>query len=256
MNNPSHTSPTSATSAAVKAAASSPVGDSPVPLLTTVLEHIGTEIVTGVLKTDHTFTLQDICARFEISRTVAREAMRTLEHMGLVRSARRVGLTVQPMSEWNVFDPNIIAWRLSSDRSREAQRDSLNQLRLAIEPIAARLAALRATTAETQELVRLAERLHTLELEPSRLVGEELSTDLRFHSAILYASGNEFFAALAPNLLGMHKGRSIFGSRKRDPIAGTSDLHLELAHAIAAGHADAAERLSREILDEARASSS
>lgn len=79
-----------------------------VPLLSHVLDEIGAEIVTGVIKTDQRFTLQDISVRFGISRTVAREAMRALEQMGLVMSSRRVGLTVLPMSEWNVFDQQVI----------------------------------------------------------------------------------------------------------------------------------------------------
>ncbi len=106
-----------------------------VPLLSHVLDEIGAEIVTGVIKTDQRFTLQDISVRFGISRTVAREAMRALEQMGMVMSSRRVGLTVLPMSEWNVFDQQVINWRLAGEKSRGPQLHSLNQVRLAIEPL-------------------------------------------------------------------------------------------------------------------------
>ncbi|HAT1459365.1 TPA: FadR family transcriptional regulator, partial [Corynebacterium striatum] len=140
------------------------------------------------------------------------------------------------------------------EKGRQEQLDSLNQLRLAIEPIAARMAATRASEAEKQEIVELADRLHELEINPSRRVGEELATDLRFHSMVLHASGNEMFAALTPSLLSMLKGKSVFGSEKRNPIAGTSDLHQDLAHAIQNSRPDDAERIARSILDEARAS--
>ncbi|MGH3950638.1 MAG: hypothetical protein ACRDSE_16225, partial [Pseudonocardiaceae bacterium] len=50
--------------------------------------------------------------RHGVSRTVARETMRVLESMGLVVSRRRVGITVRPLGEWNVFDPRVIWWRL------------------------------------------------------------------------------------------------------------------------------------------------
>lgn len=226
----------------------------PTPLLSHVLNTIGSEIVSGIIHPEQKFTLQDICARFEISRTVAREAMRALEQLRMVSSSRRVGLTVLDISHWQVFDPQLIAWRLAHDKSRKAQLVSLNQMRLAIEPIAARMAASRATAQQASEIIELAQRLQELENAPSRIVGEELNTDLCFHAAVLNASGNEMFAALAPHLLAMVKGRSVFGSRKRDPIAGTPDLHLQLAHAIADGKANEAERISREILDEARAS--
>lgn len=226
-----------------------------VPLLSHVLDEIGAEIVTGVIKTDQRFTLQDISVRFGISRTVAREAMRALEQMGLVMSSRRVGLTVLPMSEWNVFDQQVINWRLAGEKSRGAQLRSLNQVRLAIEPIAARLAASTASEEQRGEILDLALRLHELEVSPSHRVGEELAIDLRFHASILYASGNEMFAALAPSLLAMLKGKSVYGSRKRDPISGTVDLHIELAEAIRDGKAAQAEHLAREILDETSSTS-
>lgn len=233
----------------------SPRAEAAVPLLSHVLDEIGAEIVTGVIKTDQRFTLQDISVRFGISRTVAREAMRALEQMGLVMSSRRVGLTVLPMTEWNVFDQQVINWRLAGEKSRGPQLHSLNQVRLAIEPIAARLAASTANEEQRGEILDLALRLHELEVSPSHRVGEELAIDLRFHASILYASGNEMFAALAPSLLAMLKGKSVYGSRKRDPMSGTVDLHLELAEAIRDGEAAQAERLAREILDETSSTS-
>ncbi|MEX3562733.1 FCD domain-containing protein [Corynebacterium phoceense] len=226
-----------------------------VPLLSHVLDEIGAEIVSGVIKTDQRFTLQDISVRFGISRTVAREAMRALEQMGLVMSSRRVGLTVLPMTEWNVFDQQVINWRLAGEKSRGPQLHSLNQVRLAIEPIAARLAASTASEEQRGEILDLALRLHELEVSPSHRVGEELAIDLRFHASILYASGNEMFTALAPSLLAMLKGKSVYGSRKRDPMSGTVDLHIELAEAIRDGEAAQAERLAREILDETSSTS-
>ncbi|MGV0327357.1 FadR/GntR family transcriptional regulator [Corynebacterium confusum] len=232
-----------------------PTSQHPTPLLSSVLDQIGTEIINGTITTGQTFTLLDICARFDISRTVARETMRALEQMGLVASSRRVGITVLPMTEWAVYDQAIINWRLQSERTRADQLGSLNQLRLAVEPIAARLAARRATAEECAELAALARRLTELETSPSSRVGEQLATDLRFHTMILHASGNEMFAALAPSLLSIFKGKSVFGSPKRDPVAGTAQLHHELAAAIRDRDPDRAEHLSRIILDENRASS-
>lgn len=144
---------------------------------------------------------------------------------------------------------------MAGEKSRGAQLHSLNQVRLAIEPIAARLAASTASEEQRGEILDLALRLHELEVSPSHRVGEELAIDLRFHASILYASGNEMFAALAPSLLAMLKGKSVYGSRKRDPISGTVDLHIELAEAIRDGKAAQAEHLAREILDETSSTS-
>lgn len=123
--------------------------------------------------------------------------MRALEHLGMVSSERRVGLTVLPMEKWAVYDPAIIGWRLDNDKTRGQQVARLNELRLGIEPVAARLAAGNATAQQRAELLRLAARLAELESTPSPRVGEELETDLRFHTLILRASGNEMLAALA-----------------------------------------------------------
>ena len=82
------------------------------PLLDRVLNELGRDIISGELPEGKTFTLHDLSDRFEISRTVAREAMRALEQMGLVSSSRRVGITVLPRSSWAVFDPAVINWRL------------------------------------------------------------------------------------------------------------------------------------------------
>ncbi|WP_408918551.1 FadR/GntR family transcriptional regulator [Corynebacterium kefirresidentii] len=223
------------------------------PLLGSVVDRLGAEIVGGDIAEGERFRLGDVEKRFGISRTVAREAMRTLEHLGMVRSGRRVGITVLPMDSWAVYDPAIIGWRLNDDKTRGQQVARLNELRLGIEPVAARLAAGNASARQRAELLRLAARLAELESTPSPRVGEELETDLRFHTLILRASGNEMLAALAPSLVAMLKGKSVFGSRKRDPIGGTTQLHMELARAIDAGLADAAESTSRTILDRTRA---
>ena len=104
------------------------------PLLSTVLDTMGADIVSGTLAAGERFTLTDLCARFGVSRTVAREAMRALEHLGMVSSSRRVGITVLPISEWAVYDPAIISWRLGAEKSRDRQRASLNDCLLYTSP--------------------------------------------------------------------------------------------------------------------------
>ena len=95
----------------------------------------------------------ELAERYEVSRTVVREAVRVLESMHLVESRRRVGVTVLPTERWNVYDPQVITWRLAgSDRARQLR--SLTVLRSAVEPVAARLAAELATP----ERVRGADR--------------------------------------------------------------------------------------------------
>src|SRR5690625_6581772 len=85
-----------------------------------VVDNIAHEIVNGRLPEGEVLRLDDIQARFDISRTVAREVMRSLESVGLIVARRRVGLVVQPRSAWAVLDPRVIGWR-SEEHTSELQ---------------------------------------------------------------------------------------------------------------------------------------
>ncbi len=58
---------------------------------------MGIEIIEGKWKHESIRTLEGVQSRFNVSRTVAREASRQLESMGLIRTRRRLGLIAQGM---------------------------------------------------------------------------------------------------------------------------------------------------------------
>ena len=218
------------------------------PLLASILDTLGEEIVSGEMPEGHTFTLQDLSTRFGISRTVAREAMRALEQLGLVSSSRRVGIKVLPASRWAVFNRSVITWRLSTEAQRPSQITSLNQLRTAVEPIAAGLAALNASEEETARLTELAKTL--IELTEARVGNSDefLAADVEFHTLLLTASGNEMFAALAAPIMNVLEGRTRYGIMPDEPELGAMRLHSDLAGAIARRDPEAAEATSRNLL--------
>ena len=109
-----------------------------------VLDKLGQEIVSGTLPVDSVVRIDQLDERFGVSRSVVREAVRVLSSMGLVETRRRLGVRVLPRSQWNVFDPRVIRWRLDGP-DREDQLVSLGELRRGFEPVAAELAADRAT---------------------------------------------------------------------------------------------------------------
>ncbi len=218
------------------------------PLLSSILDTLGEEIVSGAQPAGHTFTLHDLSERFDISRTVAREAMRALEQLGLVSSSRRVGLKVLPISEWDVFDHSVISWRLRSETQRAAQIASLRELRDAIEPAAARLAATNATTEEAAELTRLAEIIVEKADAGEGSSDEFLDADTQFHAMLLEASRNEMFARLAAPIIDMMKGRTVYGMLPEQMHMETMSLHIDLARAITNGDGAAAEDISRRLL--------
>ena len=47
----------------------------------------------------------ELMERFGVSRTVLREAMKTLAGKGLIQAKARIGTRVRDRSDWNLFDP-------------------------------------------------------------------------------------------------------------------------------------------------------
>ncbi|MQA11947.1 MAG: FCD domain-containing protein [Pseudonocardiaceae bacterium] len=214
-----------------------------------VLDTIGLQITGDELPEGHVLTLDRIQERFGVSRTVARETMRVLESMGLVRSRRRVGITVQPRASWNVFDPRVIWWRLSGN-GRDAQLRSLTQLRIAVEPIAAGAAARNASAADRERVVGLAAAMRTRG-EAGEL-DKFLELDIAFHALLLDAGGNEMFAALTEVVAAVLRGRTQLGLMPRRPVPKALDLHEAVARAVADGRPERAEQAMRELLGEVR----
>jgi DNA-binding FadR family transcriptional regulator len=209
-----------------------------------VLDTLGPEITAGEYPPGSVLRTDELAQRFDVSRSVMREAVRVLESMHLVESRRRVGVTVRPTSEWNVYDPQVIRWRLAGkDRARQLR--SLTVLRSAIEPVAAGLAARHATSEQCAELTRCAlgmvanSRGHKLE--------EYLVHDMAFHRVILDASGNEMFARLGDVVAEVLAGRTHHDVMFEDPDPAAVTLHLQVAEAVRAGDAVRAEELTREI---------
>ncbi|MDN5381302.1 FadR/GntR family transcriptional regulator [Streptomyces sp. LB8] len=209
-----------------------------------VLDILGPAITAGEYPPGSVLRTDELAQRFKVSRSVMREAVRVLESMRLVASRRRVGVTVLPQSEWNVYDPQVIRWRLAgADRPRQLR--SLTVLRSAVEPVAAGLAAQHATPEQCAELTECAlgmvanSRGHRLE--------EYLVHDIAFHRVILTASGNEMFARLGDVVAEVLSGRTRHDVMFDDPDPAAVTLHVQVAEAVRAGDADRAEHLTREI---------
>lgn len=209
-----------------------------------VLDTLGPAITAGEYPAGSVLRTDELAQRFEVSRSVMREAVRVLESMHLVESRRRVGVTVLPECEWNVYDPQVIRWRLAG-AERPRQLRSLTVLRSAVEPVAAGLTARLATPEQCAELTECAlgmvanSRGHRLE--------EYLFHDVAFHRVILTASGNEMFARLGGVVAEVLTGRTHHDVMFEDPDPAAVTLHVQVAEAVRARDAERAERLTREI---------
>jgi DNA-binding FadR family transcriptional regulator len=209
-----------------------------------VLESLGPAITAGAYPAGTVLRTDELEERFEVSRTVIREAIRVLESMHLVESRRRVGVTVQAPYEWNVFDPQVIRWRLAG-ADRPHQLRSLTVLRSAIEPAAAGLAATNATPEQCAELTEHA--LGMVATSRGRQLEAYLVHDIAFHRVILAASGNEMFARLRDVVAEVLTGRTHHRVMFPDPDPAAVTLHVRVAEAVREGDAARAEQLIREI---------
>jgi DNA-binding FadR family transcriptional regulator len=223
---------------------------SPLGQHASVLDALGGAIASGTLAVGHVLTLDAIGTEHGVSRSVAREAVRVLESMGMVASRRRVGITIQARHRWNVFDPRVIRWRLDvGDRTEQLLQ--LSELRRGIEPVAAALAAERASHHHCRILAAAVSDMVVSGREGD--LDSYLLADTVFHRALLEASGNEMLRALAGVVEEVLSGRTHHGMMPAKPNVEAIALHDEVARAVRLGDAPAAERAMRAIIEEAAA---
>ncbi|MFF1922625.1 FadR/GntR family transcriptional regulator [Streptomyces sp. NPDC058221] len=201
----------------------------PKSLLQQTLDSLGSAIVAGRLPAGHVVPTQDLEADFGVSRSVMKEAVRVLHTLGMVSSVKRVGVRVLPSTAWNYFDPLVMRWRLESD-GYPAQLRSLNELRGAIEPVAADLAARYAPDALCSRLLSLAAEMRAV--VRAHDVERFIEIDVDFHNVVLVASGNEMFAQLRSAVGNTVSGRSDLGLLPNLPDEESLQLHVSLADAI------------------------
>lgn len=202
-----------------------------------VLAELGPRIVGGTIPVGSVLTLEQLQEEYAVSRTIAREVVQVLVSMGLVESRRRTGITVLPQASWDAFDPAVIRWRLEGESRREHLAE-LTQLRAAVEPSAAALAAVRADDAQRTEVVHLAERLE--ETGAERDLAAFLELDVAFHRLLLTASGNVMFAGLGDVVEAVLRGRTGHDLMPPEPKPEARRLHSMVALAVSRGEAEVA----------------
>lgn len=128
----------------------------------------------------------------QVSRNAYREAVRILAAKGLVESRQKAGTLVTERSRWNMLDPDVLDWTLSSNPA-PSFRDALFELRSIVEPAAASLAAQRRND---HDLVAMEEALEEMRRCDRDSPEGELA-DEHFHEAIFSAAGNDVLCRLA-----------------------------------------------------------
>ncbi|TDB95736.1 FCD domain-containing protein [Actinomadura sp. 7K534] len=202
-----------------------------------VLARLGPLIISGSLAPGSTVNLEWVQQEFGVSRTVAREAVQVLASMRLVSSRRRTGVTVLPKDEWDSYDRAVIRWRLAGPE-RGAHLHQLSQLRTAIEPPAAALAARHADGRQRDRIAELGAALEAAG-EAGDLAAF-LEHDIAYHRLLLEASGNVMFAGLANVVEEVLRGRTLHRLMPARPKPEARRLHLVVAEAVAGGECEVA----------------
>ncbi|SRR5579875_99427 len=159
-----------------------------------------------------------------ISRTPVREALARLEQEGLVRTIARRGVYVARKSKAQIIEL-ITVWA-------------------ALESMAARLAAIRASD---EDLASLRATFHGLDgSQIAAKLGEYSELNLRFHQRIIDLSGNELLKKIAENLLIHMRAirRRAIGENNR--FARSIVDHMKIIEALERRDAELAEKLVRE----------
>lgn len=158
-----------------------------------VLTQLGQSIVRGDIVPGAALpNADDWSVQFGVSRTVIREVVKVLAAKGMVESRPKTGTRVRPRQEWNFLDPDVLNWRFAAGVKAEEAK-AIFELRRAIEPAAAALAAHRASA---EDIATLEQHFAQMELFADDSV-RFAEPDLAFHQAILRMTGNELFGSLA-----------------------------------------------------------
>lgn len=210
-----------------------------------LVQQLGQMIVSGDLGADRPLVPEEIGQRFEVSRTVVRESLRVLEAKGLVSARPNVGTRVRPVSDWNLLDPDIIEWRAFGPQ-RDDQRRELSELRMTIEPLAARLAAGHGREEVQQRLADMVEIMGHAATQGDSLTFSR--ADAEFHALLLQVTGNrmlEHLSGIVASALHVSGGPATGCDRPGENAVG---LHLRIVDALAAGDGAAAETAMRQLL--------
>ena len=189
-----------------------------------------------------------LCEQFGVSRTVVREAVKSLVAKGLIVTGPKVGTRVLPQERWNWFDPDVITWQASCGLTHEFVRD-LQDLRRVVEPAAARLAAERATPRHIEEM----EAAYAGMKDAIENGGDYVSFDLRFHHGILDAAGNRMLAQMNKVLHALLRTSFEISTSKANGPALSLPLHRAVLDALIARDPAAAEAAVLRLIESARA---
>jgi len=207
-----------------------------------LLDTIGRAIVTGHYETQPFPTEAQLAQTHGVSRSVTREAVKMLTAKGLLSARPRQGTIVRPSETWNLFDTDVLRWLLERTFSVDLLRQ-FSQLRIAIEPEAAALAAQFGDAGDLAQIDAGLERM----IAADREADDPLDADIAFHIAILHASRNPFYGQFRDVVATALRTSIRFTNRIKGRTASIAD-HAAVRDAISAHDSQAARAAMRHLI--------
>lgn len=226
---------------------SRPATVNPDRLFAQVAQKLAVAIITGRCGAGELLPNEDdLRGEISVSRTAYREAVKFLTGKGLVESRPKSGTRVAEREGWNLLDPDVLSWHFEADPNEQFIRD-LFELRIQVEPAAARLAALR----RSEDDIALLELAFRDMRDGIPYADATMRADLAFHEAIFQATRNAPFHCLAPVVGATIRWSLLLKSAEDEGIFAASLVdHERIMQAIIGREPDlAAARMTALVLD-------
>jgi GntR family transcriptional regulator, galactonate operon transcriptional repressor len=219
-----------------------------------VATRLGEEIVRGVYPAGSLLPREsELMTSYEASRTSIREVIKVLSAKGLVETRQKVGTRVLHRNNWNIFDPDVLLWHPFDGSEHDILQD-LIEMRLLVEPAAARFAATRATL---DDIALIRASCEAMQLSMTDMAAYA-QADARFHMAVLHASQNAMlrhFGHTVANFLRVSfRLQQETLDAEEDPIEDDCANHVKIFNAINRNDSTAAEALMLEVVLHGKAS--
>lgn len=183
-----------------------------------VVESIQSRILCGELKPGAPLRQIPLSKEYEVSQSVIREGLQTLEQHGLATSAENLGYVVRELGQQELID----AYRV----------------REVLEGLAARICCRKASPDDVDALREMAHKIHAKSSKRSRAARSEL--EYAFHQRFLQISGNDTLQRVSVGY--RFVGNLVVTDRDSDELL---EEHLAIVEAVANNQPDDAERLAR-----------
>lgn len=210
-----------------------------------VAREIANLIVTGVWHEGGTLPREiELASQFAVSRTSIRESLSILKAKGLIAAKQKAGTHVRERFNWNMLDAELLEWTLAERPTDEFARQLL-EVRRIVEPEACAICAARGSDTDLARIERAYRDMDAAGMDRKAYS----DPDLRFHRAILTATGNDFLIAFGATVEAAL--RMSFELSTLNPGAPRKSLsyHRTILDEIWARNPDGARRAMHELMD-------